>query len=61
LVRRRQSRRTAGAAAIVNIPWPIVYDANDAAISNFIFGMAPGRRNTNAATQAAGQQTSRPT
>jgi uncharacterized repeat protein (TIGR01451 family) len=46
--------RTAGAVGIVNIPWPIIYDAQPAPISNFIFGMAPGRRNTNANVQTAG-------
>jgi uncharacterized repeat protein (TIGR01451 family) len=37
--------RLAGATAITNVPQMIIYDADNAAISNFAFGMAPGRRN----------------
>jgi uncharacterized repeat protein (TIGR01451 family) len=39
--------RAPGGIGITNVPQMIIYDAEHAAIENFAFGMAPGRRNVN--------------
>ncbi len=45
--------RVAGAVSIVDIPQPIIYDAEPAGISNYIFGANP-RKNTAPDVQGAG-------